>query len=86
MDKAEFAELFDLDGDGNVSQAEKEKAAKLFALVDKDGDGQLTEEYSRPKLSIRGSALSCPLIESSYGRELKQLAHAQPKKFKARNA
>jgi len=44
IDKKEFAELFDLDGDGNLSQQEREKAAKLFAMVDKDGDGQLTAE------------------------------------------
>ena len=44
IDKKEFQELFDLDGDGQVSEFEKQKAAKLFALVDKDGDGQLTEE------------------------------------------
>ena len=44
IDRKEFQELFDLDGDGQLSQAEKAKAAKLFAMVDKDGDGQLTEE------------------------------------------
>jgi hypothetical protein len=71
VDATEFQELFDLDGDGKISQLEKvssqsvsstishlqqsdkrllpplatqEKAAKLFAMVDKDGDGQLTQE------------------------------------------
>ena len=44
LDKDEFAGLFDLDGDGQVSAAEAAKAKALFAMVDKDGDGQLTEE------------------------------------------
>ena len=41
---APFQQMFDLDGDGQLSQHELAKAAKLFAMVDKDGDGQLTEE------------------------------------------
>ena len=44
LDKSEFQQMFDLDGDGQLSQHELAKAAKLFAMVDKDGDGQLTEE------------------------------------------
>lgn len=40
----EFQQMFDLDGDGSLSNHELAKAAKLFAMVDKDGDGQLTEE------------------------------------------
>ena len=62
LDNDEFTELFDLDGDGNISAFERAKAEKLFKMVDKDGDGQLTKE------------------------ELKQLANANPQKFKARNA
>ena len=60
LDAEEFQALFDLDGDGDISEHEKAKAYKMFAMVDKDGDGQLTQE------------------------ELKQLANAQPEKFKAR--
>ena len=44
LDKDEFAGLFDLDGDGVVDANEAAKARALFAMVDKDGDGQLTEE------------------------------------------
>ena len=44
VDKEEFQKMFDLDGDGNVGQGEMEKAAKMFAMADKDGDGQLTAE------------------------------------------
>ena len=40
----EFQALFDLDGDGDISEHEKAKAYKMFAMVDKDGDGQLTKE------------------------------------------
>ena len=34
--------------------ASQEKAAKLFALVDKDGDGQLTEEEMKQVRLKRG--------------------------------
>lgn len=44
LSKDEFKELFDLDGDGNVSAAEQAKAMAMFAQVDKDGDGQLTQK------------------------------------------
>ena len=44
LDADEFQALFDLDGDGNISEHEKAKAYKMFAMVDKDGDGQLTKE------------------------------------------
>ena len=44
LDKDEFQELFDLDGDGQISVDEKARAMTLFSLVDKDGDGQLTQE------------------------------------------
>lgn len=56
IDKKEFQQMFDLDGDGNLSNHELEKAAKLFAMVDKDGDGQLTEE----ELKQVGGQLLCP--------------------------
>ena len=44
MDKDEFKQLFDLDGDGNLSAEEQATAAAMFKMVDKDGDGQLTQK------------------------------------------
>ena len=63
MDKEEFQKMFDLDGDGDVGQAEMEKAAKMFAMADKDGDGQLTEEEMKLvgwRSSTRDSFRSAP--------------------------
>ena len=35
LDTEEFQQLFDSDGDGKIDAHEKEKARKLFAIVDK---------------------------------------------------
>ena len=38
VDRKELEQMFDTDGDGVISAQEKIAAAKMFALVDKDGN------------------------------------------------
>ena len=86
VDSKEFQQLFDLDGDGNLSQHELDKAAKLFAMVDKDGDGQLTEEEMKqvPRTRVYILLLASRPVCRSLLR-VPQLAHARDKKVQARN-
>ena len=60
LDKDEFAGLFDLDGDGVIDANEAAKARALFAMVDKDGDGQLTEEELK---QVRASKLKWMVLQ-----------------------